>query len=104
MNWHVMKPFVPKSWCMWWIPTSAAVNLKIFKNCIPLPTLIIAFNKSDLYTDTEKQQLQARIQSRFDSTTQPANAETVAKPALIPQVVFIQSGGLGSRARLSRWP
>ena len=62
--------------------------------------LIIAFNKSDLYTDTEKQQLQARIQSRFDSTTQPANAETVAKPALIPQVVFIQSGGLEEVVRV----
>ena len=65
--------------------------------------LIIAFNKSDLYTDTEKQQLQARIQSRFDSTpqpAQPANGETVAKPVLVPQVVFIQSGGLEEVVRV----
>lgn len=50
--------------------------------------LIIAFNKSDLYTDTEKQQLKERIQSRFISADNPD-----PKKALIPSVVFIQSGG-----------
>jgi small GTP-binding protein len=58
--------------------------------------LIIAFNKSDLYTDTEKQQLQTRIQSRFMPTTGEAH-ET---PPLIPSVVFIQSGGLEEVVRV----
>lgn len=58
--------------------------------------LIIAFNKSDLYTDTEKQQLQTRIQSRFMPTTSEAH-ET---PPLIPSVVFIQSGGLEEVVRV----
>lgn len=47
--------------------------------------LIIAFNKSDLYTPEEKQQLKERIQSRFGTNT--ANQQS-------PQVVFIQSGGI----------
>jgi len=46
--------------------------------------LIIAFNKSDLYTPEEKQQLKERILSRF-------NTETPQQP--LPKVVFIQSGG-----------
>lgn len=50
--------------------------------------LIIAFNKSDLYTDTEKQQLKERIQSRFVLADHHD-----PKKALIPNVVFIQSGG-----------
>ena len=50
--------------------------------------LIIAFNKSDLYTDAEKQQLKERIQSRFVSTEKTAPQES-----LLPSVVFIQSGG-----------
>ncbi len=47
--------------------------------------LIIAFNKSDLYTPEEKQQLKERIQSRFGTNT--AHQQS-------PQVVFIQSGGI----------
>lgn len=58
--------------------------------------LIIAFNKSDLYTDAEKQQLQTRIQSHFMPTTGEAH-ET---PLLIPSVVFIQSGGLEEVVRV----
>ena len=59
--------------------------------------LIIAFNKSDLYTDAEKQQLQTRIQSHFMPTTGEAH-ET--PPLLIPSVVFIQSGGLEEVVRV----
>lgn len=59
--------------------------------------LIIAFNKSDLYTDAEKQQLQTRIQSHFMPTTGEAH-ET--PPLLIPSVVFIQSGGLEDVVRV----
>lgn len=51
--------------------------------------LIIAFNKSDLYTDAEKQQLKERIQSRF-VTSNPNDAKGTE---LLPSVVFIQSGG-----------
>ena len=50
--------------------------------------LIIAFNKSDLYTETEKQQLKERIQSRFVE-----KEVKVGEKTLLPQVVFIQSGG-----------
>jgi len=50
--------------------------------------LIIAFNKSDLYTDAEQQQLKERIQSRF----RPTEKED-SKNNLLPKVVFIQSGG-----------
>lgn len=59
--------------------------------------LIIAFNKSDLYTDAEKQQLQTLIQSHFMPTTGEAH-ET--PPLLIPSVVFIQSGGLEDVVRV----
>lgn len=54
--------------------------------------LIIAFNKSDLYTPAEKQQLKERIQSRF-GTPSPANQS-------LPQVVFIQSGGVEEVVRV----
>ncbi|HPE61458.1 MAG TPA: 50S ribosome-binding GTPase [Thiolinea sp.] len=55
--------------------------------------LLIAFNKSDLYADKEKQQLTERIQSRFQRPeTTSANSD---KPDLpVPKVVFIQSGGM----------
>lgn len=53
--------------------------------------LIIAFNKSDLYTPEEKQQLKERIQSRFA-------AETANKQ--LPKVVFIQSGGVEDVVRV----
>lgn len=53
--------------------------------------LIIAFNKSDLYTPEEKQQLKERIQSRF--ATETANKQ-------LPKVVFIQSGGVEDVVRV----
>ncbi len=49
--------------------------------------LVIAFNKSDLYSDPEKRQLTERIQSRF--TPDPEDKTGIG----IPAVVFIQSGG-----------
>ncbi|WP_298608454.1 GTPase [uncultured Thiothrix sp.] len=53
--------------------------------------LIIAFNKSDLYTPEEKQQLKERIQSRFGLGT---------SKELLPKVVFIQSGGVEEVVRV----
>lgn len=53
--------------------------------------LIIAFNKSDLYTPEEKQQLKERIQGRFS---------TEASHVQLPVVVFIQSGGIEEVVRV----
>lgn len=47
--------------------------------------LVIAFNKSDLYNDQEKQQLVERIQSRFPALENNGSG--------VPAVVFIHAGG-----------
>ena len=51
--------------------------------------LIIAFNKSDQYSENEQQQLTQRLQERLGGNAQTA-----------PAVVFIQSGGMEEVARV----
>ena len=54
--------------------------------------MVIAVNKSDLYTDTEQQQITERIRSRFPQDKQGKS--------LAPEVVFIQSGGVEEVVRV----
>lgn len=54
--------------------------------------MVIAVNKSDLYTDTEQQQITERIRSRFPADNQGKS--------LAPEVVFIQSGGVEEVVRV----
>ncbi len=58
--------------------------------------MIIAFNKSDLYSPAEKKQLTERIQSRF----KPEDGSKQNK-ALLPAVIFIQAGGTEEVVKVS---